>query len=255
MLALSILKHAFLQVVGNLRQLVNISLLPILVQFFGTIFVVFTFMRGMEGESGAPGFFAIALVVAVLMLPFVWTAVNWHRYVLLNEPQPIFPNLPLNALIRYIVTGILIGLLIVVPGIVAVAIVQALAQMLGVGGMIFTLAFGLALMLAILVISLRLSTAFPGAAIGTPNPIATAWRETAGYNRTFLLLSILMILLQLPVNLLEYIPIGPTTPAIVSIFLSLLTIVVLWIYMFISLSVLTTLYGHFVEKRPLRTQL
>lgn len=248
MLALNILQHAFLQVVGNLRQLVNISLIPLLIQLVGAAAIVFTIIA--SGQT----LFVSALMIALLLLPFVWIAVNWHRYVLLNEPQPIIPNMPLGAMMRYIGTAILIGILIILPFIAAVLVFQLIAPIAGGGGFL-ALIFGFALALALMVVSLRLSVALPAAAIDAPNPITTAWRETAGNNGSFLLLSILMILLQLPFNLLEYVPIGPSTPVVVSVFLSLLSIVLLWIYMFISLSVLTTLYGYFIEKRQLRTSI
>ncbi|MBC9247901.1 hypothetical protein H4P12_14565 [Paracoccus sp. 11-3] len=256
MLAINILTHAFLQVIGNLRQLVNISALPLLIQFFGAIATIFTAI-GANNATGNASFVTLPLLVAFLLLPFVWIAVNWHRFVLLNQPQSILPRLPMNAVLRYIGTAILIAILLLVPLALAAATFQIIAGVLGSAGITFVLAFafGIAIMLALMVASLRLGVALPAAAIGAPDAITTAWKATAGNTGTFLLLGVLMALLQIPINLITMVPTGPATPFLVSILILLLTIAVLWIYMFISLSVLTTLYGYFVERRQLRTSI
>ena len=251
MLAINILKHAFLQVFGNMRQVVNISLLPLLIQFFGTIAVAVMTLQ----TTGDASFFMSLLLAVFLLLPFVWIAVTWHRFVLLNDPQPILPQLPMTAVLRYIGTAVLVGILLLVPLLVAALLSQVMVQMLGSAGVIVTLLVGLIAVLAFMVISLRLSVALPAAAIGAPDAITTAWKATAGHTGTFLLLSILMALPQIPLNMIALVQTGPEASVVIDILLMLLIIAATWIYTFVTLSVLTTLYGYFVEKRLLRTAL
>lgn len=88
MLAIAILKHAFLQIFGNLRPLLHILLLPVLVQVGG---VFLLFLMAWTRQSSVESLFMAVMILAFVTLPMIWVAVNWHRYILLNEPQSMLP--------------------------------------------------------------------------------------------------------------------------------------------------------------------
>lgn len=252
MLAIAILKHAFLQIFGNLRPLLHILLLPVLVQVGG---VFLLFLMAWTRQSSVESLFMAVMILAFVTLPMIWVAVNWHRYILLNEPQSMLPNLPLAAMLRYIGTAILTALMVIVPTIAVMVVTQLVLAGMGLQNVILVMVLTVIAMLCVMSILLRLNTALPAAAIGAAEPIQTAWKATSGQGGTFLLLVMMMAALQIPMNMIGLLPTGPANTGFLMIFDLLLLLMGSWVYMIISLSILTTLYGHFVENRPLRTSL
>lgn len=156
----------------------------------------------------------------------VWLAVRWHRFVLLNErAHPLSPP-PRAAMWRYVGIGVTGG-----------------------GG---SLAFVIVLILMFLASALMLvlGTALPGATIGAPHPLRAAWNGMKPAGGVVLLLtiagSLLNWLAQVALELLQRSDVVP-----VGVYLGI-GLILYWLSMLFSLSVPTTLWGHFVEGRPLR---
>lgn len=255
MLAIGILKHAFLQIFGNLRQLLHIVLLPLVLQVAGALLLMLSPATHTLVDSAPPSLFVLALAAAFILFPMTWAAVNWHRYILLNQPQPMLPSLPLAAMLRYFGTSLLVSLLVIVLAIFVLTMTRIVLVGSGTRSAILAMGVTSIAVLFVAVILFRLSTALPAAAVGASKPIRTAWKATSGHGSTFLLVVLMMAALQIPLSLIEMLPMG-SLDSIFSIILDLMvSLVGSWVYMIIVLSVLTTLYGHFVENRPLRTSL
>ncbi|MDO5612332.1 MAG: hypothetical protein Q4G14_03705 [Paracoccus sp. (in: a-proteobacteria)] len=252
MKALHILLHSWRQVTGNLEQALRISALPILAQIL--LILAALIIGGMPQAGGFGTFLALALIWLVATAVM---AVNWHRYVLLNEPQSAIPALRGQPLSGYILTMLKIAILMLpamFAGAMVLAMVMGLAwrpdddpQLMRVLMRIFGLVVALLFM--------RLSVALPGAAVGAAAPLKTAWAATRGTTGTLLVLTLVLYGLQWVAewvfNTLAYMVLAGAMPG-AAILLTVLAVAGAWLFTFLSLSVITTLYGHYVEGRDLR---
>lgn len=256
MLALQILKHSFLQLTGNFRQALAISVVPFLVQmlaFAGFLYVATQRAGNMDATN--PGSFdgmlgPILIVGLIALITTIWIAVNWHRYVLLNERQGAVPDFKRKPAIQYAVSLLLIVLILIpvmiVFGFITGAILQAIQP-----SHLVQIVYSLLIVPIAVAVTLRLSVALPAAAVGIEKPISTAWRATIGATGTILALAYMLTLLQFAVDqaLFRVIAVSLNIGIIPFLVLQLLAY---WFWTLFGLSILTTLYGHYVEKRTLR---
>ena len=172
----------------------------------------------------------------------LWPVVAWHRFILLAEyPKGWIPALRFDRILSYAGHAILLGL-------VALVLVLPIGMIIGVTDTSAPVAGTIFLVLVVLalnVIVLRLSPILPAVAIGRPLRMKEAWEATKGANGTiFLLLVILSVfqfVLQFVFGLLILIPVIGVLIMLIGVLISAL----------INVSILTTLYGHFVEGRDL----
>jgi hypothetical protein len=86
----------------------------------------------------------------------------------------------------------------------------------------------------------------PAAALGQKLSLGDAWQATKGESGTIVTLALIVVGASVIIQLPSWLNDDPTS--IINIVYSL---VVNWFATIIGISVLTTLYGHFVEKRPI----
>ncbi|MBK4216944.1 hypothetical protein JJJ17_13485 [Paracoccus caeni] len=256
MLALRILKHSFLQLIGNWRQALAISFLPMLLQVLaGAGALAFITTRKPQIDATQISTFGdmilpIIAFALIFALTTIWIAVNWHRYVLLHERQGLLPGFKGRPVWKYAISMLAIGL-IIIPVLLAFGFVAgALLGMLQLG-LAATVLINLIFAALLMTLVLRLSIGLPAAAIGAQQPITIAWRETIGATGTLLALALFMTALQLLFDryLFSILIFNLGLGVIPTLVLQLVTY---WFWMLLSLSILTTLYGYFVEKRELR---
>jgi hypothetical protein len=253
MKGLQIFTHSVRQVFGNLSAALRVSGLLYLVQV-GVSFAVgvsaFTdqaAMRGMmqRGEFPWGGFFLVLLVSVVTSL---WIAVAWHRYVLKVEQSGILPPFKGDRILAYFLKGLLIFIILIplllilgfVAGIIVGALMRSenLVAALVVGALVIYLPIG--------VVGFRLSSILPGVAIGEGYGIADGWAATDGQSGALAVVVLLSIALGLVLGLPNQFLLPPNSvPALIWQLISG------WIMLMVGISVLTTLYGHYIEKRPL----
>lgn len=238
MQAIRIMMHALRQVFGNLRQALMLSAIPVAIQFALVIAV-----RVQADQPGPAALLAMGLAMGLAMvISFVWIAVRWHRFVLLNE-QGLFRPPSGAAMLRYVGVTVLTVLVMIPPSLAMWLVFRTLvlaappvsAVVLGAGA-ILTQA-----------LALILGTALPGAAIGAANPLRTAWRALSPAWGTVLALTIPAIFAGSIIEGLSR-AVASTLPPVAAIG----TLILYWLSWLIGLSVLTTLWGHYVEGRPLR---
>jgi len=124
---------------------------------------------------------------------------------------------------------------------VAFGLVMAVSgQQVGVG-----VVLGVPVLLGMLTLNWRLSAALPGAAVEGGHGLADALAATRGQWPTLLALSAIYlgaaVAVGLLVGLLSFLPVIG----------ALVELAANWAGMMVGLSVLTTLYGHYIEGRPL----
>ena len=257
MKAIEILIHSIRQVLGNLGVALQISAVLFLIQI-GLIFAlgVSGVILGGQDPRTLPPAFAWAMFAALIVniVTALWIAVAWHRFVLNNErPTGLLPTFRGDRIASYFGHSILVALVIMpVLLIIVILIMPLLYQfiMRAPEPKMWQITLGmLVIYLPLAALLTRLSVILPAAALGTPMRLGEAWGKTSGTMLTMGILAVLVIggglLIDLPATLLF-----PTGSYLQMIWL----ILTYWIKVMVGLSILTTIYGHYVEGRPLVTQ-
>lgn len=248
-----LLRHVIAQVFGNLPQAARITLPLVLIP---TIILIVTntplLISSMEPADpinppqNFPPINAVGLVVGILsaLVGWLWAAVAWHRFVLLEE----YPNGALppwrgseignyfgnSILVFLIILGAALGLGIVIGIVAAVLQSPAVALVLMLG-----LAFGLSW------IATRVGLILPAAAIGERLGIGESWKATAPVSGQLILPIFVIALGAAILNQAVVVLAGPT------LFAFLLSMAVSWVQLLLNLAMMTTLYGNLIEGRQL----
>ena len=257
MKGLDIFLHSLKQVLGNLPGALKVSALPYAVQFLAAILLIGPAMMSgsmdpsamMSGE-GAPNFALVLLNLLITLVTSIWIAVAWHRYILKNEaPAGFVPAFRGDRILAYFLRAFGIGLLCVllaIPlGIVAGLIAFPFMSVNG-PGIIGLLLIMLITYFPLAVISYRLATALPAAALDESGPFLAGWEATRGQNGTIAVLALITVLVMFGSSVVGLYILGGVMPLFIA-----WTLAFNWIATMVGLSILTTLYGHYIEKREL----
>ena len=255
MLGWSIFLHSVRMVFGNLKQVLQITIGPVLVAlvlivgaFFALGITPEVFDEGTTklppGVTTGSFFLFLSIFMLIIWTVMFWIAVSWHRFILLEEyPSGIFPEFRFDRILAYFGRGILLGLL----GLIAILPMAFLLAAVSGGSAGLPIIVMIAYMLLILVVLFPLAIILPAAAIGQPLSMSAAWNKTTGTAGTVVVLIIASFLFQVVVQLVSTIlMIVPVLGPLLVLFASLL------ILPLINVSILTTMYGVFVEGRELR---
>ncbi|MDX1743297.1 MAG: hypothetical protein R3186_06855 [Ruegeria sp.] len=254
MLGWKIFAHSLRMVFGNIIQVLQITVGPALIAtavIVSLVFVLGVPLDAFDESSGdlPPGFsfgafFAFTLLMVVVMsIVIFWIAVSWHRFILLEEyPSGIFPPFRMDLILAYL-GRVLMLVLIMFVGYIPIAIVFAvLGQSLVAVSIVVTVVYSVFLLISFY----RLSIILPAAAIGKPITLGEAWSQTVGAGADIIFLVIVAVLFQLLVQLaFTMLAVIPVLGVLLSVFFGML------ILPMVNVSILTTLYGVFVEKREL----
>ncbi|MGL4281106.1 MAG: hypothetical protein ACRCS0_12115 [Albidovulum sp.] len=237
--------HSVKQVFGNFGAAVRISGLLFLVQVFATLFFGRTaMMSGMQDAMAMPNG-GMLLLMLVTLITSLWIAVAWHRFILrVEEPQAILPAFHGQRILAYFGYSLLILIIAAIPaavfGYLGATIVNALSY-----NILTSLIAMLIVLVPVLLITLRLCAVLPAAALGEPLGIAGAWNATSGATVDFLLLAVVATVASFLVDLPMILFMGIMPLAMAWGLASA------WLKMMVSASILTTIYGHYVERRSL----
>lgn len=182
---------------------------------------------------------------AIGLLTSLWIAVLWHRFILMSQiPQTVVPPLPFAVVASYLGKTIQLGLMLAIIGMV-------LGMLLGVAlgpliGPLAEAAIPLILVGVLLYLSYRFGLVFPAIALKAPMSFKASWEKTQAASVVIAQLAIIavvfVLLIQIPSNM------NPDPTSLINLVYSY---VIGWISMMIGVSVLTTLYGIYVEGREL----
>lgn len=256
MKGISILTHAIGMVVNNLDTALRISAGLMALQFVLAIVlgVQFVYMgqdmshQMMSGGYPWGGAFLIWLVQALSAL---WIAVAWHRFILTEErPTGFIPAFNSGALISYFIAGVIFFLVILVVAIPVGILAGLLSAPFMMGGGFGMVLGGLILFFLVWIpvayVSYRISPILPSAALENRIALREAWYATGTSGAAFVVLAVASMVLLWVANL----PVGWL--ARLSPFLGFVwAFVVQWASLLVGVSILTTIYGHYVEKRAL----
>jgi len=261
MLAFRLLRHAILQLTGNLRAALILGA-PVLILGMATQIALVLYMGIDHTRSFMPGEMVssalemrdryptrMTLLSGVMSaLLYLLMAVSWHRHVLLSESARLLAAGRGRQILRYALTGLLIGLIVALPLLLGLLLLGSVG--LQPGSRLIPSPPQIALQTIAYAILLRMTTALPGAAVGQSRPLSTAWGATRGHWGTFFLLGLAAATLPVTILIATFVLIGSIDGSV-----SLLATVhaaMSWLGTLLSLSLITTLWGHFVEGRALR---
>lgn len=239
-----ILKASIRLLVNNLGAAFRVSVVPgVILLLLGIALLGASFAMSGGAAGAMSGVFG--LVFFVLFVPLATSvAVNWHRHVLLSEPVGWMPTLRWGRIGAYLLRGILVTLLFVASGVVVMLPIGLLTGAHHGPGPL-SVVLGSVALLFLVTVNWRLGAAMPGAALDGGAGIGDTWAATRGEWPAMLALALgfllVSILLGLLAALLAFVPVlGMIAKLALNWFLGML-----------GLSILTTLYGHYIEKRPL----
>lgn len=248
----SIFSHSVSMVLRNFQAAIQIFLVPTLLVFAVVFAVVYAAIQSGLAPQGQAVNVALgsvpsglllqmAAVWIVVMLISIWGVVAWHRYVLLEEmPEGWIPRLHTSNILIYFLRAVQLVIVSVIALLVVAFIGSAFVEAAGLFGaaILIVLFIGIALFLS------RLLVILPAAAVGRPFGLSDALEATKGAVPALFLLGVCVFLAQLAVELTLSAVSG--IPA-VSLALQLGFAVMLSL---LNVSIMTTLYGHYVEGRP-----
>ncbi len=258
MLGWQIFVHSVRMVFRNWRQAIRIGLIP------STVVAIATFLffesRGtqVENQSWVDWIAAMSvvsqigflLIVVANLFVIIWIFVAWHRFVLLEEyPRGWIPPLKTNYILQYFTQGMkVIAIAFLVSFSVSLALLVVLVFLTNA-----SLAPRAVLNLPPLVsafisffVVFRLGLAFPATAIGQVLKIKDVIKLTSGKIGTLLFLAIIQIFGMLLTSAVIG-GVAITLPA----FSIATEVLVQLFFSLIYVSIWTTMYGVFIEKREL----
>jgi hypothetical protein len=252
MFGVNIFIHAVTMVLNNLATALRISAGPMLLVLVATL--VFgtgpdtTTQDPMQMMQNAGAVMGGLVTTILLLIVSVWVAVAWHRFVL-REEVPTGPLPPFNggAIGSYLWAGIIFGLvlfLVAIPfGLLAGILVAPAVMSGGEPGLFVGLIGFLILYLPLAYVGYRISPILPSAALQARMPLKEAWYATGTSGAAFVALTVVSVLASFVISL----P-GQVLPSILGV---LWAFAVQWLTIMVGASILTTIYGHYVERRPL----
>ncbi|WP_141117922.1 hypothetical protein [Leisingera sp. JC1] len=250
----ALFSHSVGMLVRNFGDLLKVFLVPVLL--IVVIFSAFLELSGLPDflQSGTVSVLPESatqnglplLVVFVTLFIGIWSVVAWHRFVLLEEiPESWVPRVQGDRIMAYFGRSIQIVLVLICMMIPLLLIVMLTTSVLSfaVPAVMELIDLPLAILLTYLV--LRLSVLLPAAALGAKFEVGDAWRSTKNAFGDLLGLAAILVAAQFAgqfvVDSLSELPILNLVSAlVVSAALAL-----------VNISILTTLYGHYVEGRPI----
>lgn len=260
-MALNLIIHTFRMIFGNLGQALRISIGPYLILIVVALglFAASGVPSGMSAD--VPNISPLAAIIPLILLPLVlfitaWVAVSWHRFILLEEYAGALPAVSGRPIWPYAGKALLLGLLLAVVAIPLFLILgTVLMPLMGGAGLppdptastpfVAIIIFAIAMIL-LTILSLRWGVALVGTALGKPLGFKQAWDATKPISGVIVSVAIIL-------GLINIVP-GQIISMIYNasgILGAILEICLTWLTMMLGISILTTIYGHVIENRPL----
>ncbi|MFD1344026.1 hypothetical protein [Litorisediminicola beolgyonensis] len=248
MLGWEIFRHAVRMVFRNFHDALRVSAVLYLVQVAASLWVETAMPKGARDgdafEMIPVGSLTTALFLGVAaVISSLWIAVAWHRFVLAEEyPSGWLPRWHGDRMFAYFGWGIAISLIVLfgavlmtIPVSVLVMLMPPLAIFMPFAFTFFAAWFGF-----------RLSIKLPAVAMGNPLKLSEVWERTSGSTGTFLVLALCTLGAIVAVSVIPAV-LGTAAPSLAFA----LGAIANWVVTMVGISILTTLYGVYIEGRRL----
>jgi hypothetical protein len=246
-----IFRHAIRMVFTQFGSALRISGLLYLVSLavsFGLAFLAASQAAAVPpGSPPTPAWDTIVSGLIALALYF-WIAIGWHRFVLLDEqPLQAAPRFHGDRMLAYLGRVAQTFLILLLP-LCAILVGMTFMVVAAKWNESFTVLAPVAGMFVALFFSYRLSPMLPGAAVSRRVGIAEAWKATSGSSWTvfglMVMTAVAAVAVDIPGNALLLQPNG--------LWFGLIWLSVTgWIKLMVGVSIITTIYGVYVEQRQI----
>jgi hypothetical protein len=236
---------------GNLGQALRVSVGPylILVGAVSALFFAIGLNDGFGFGTGQPPTNVTPLlgILPLLMLPAIlfvtaWVAVSWHRFILLEERTGWLPAIKGRPIWAYAGRAILLGLMIMLLALP----VMIVAGLIGSRAPLLAIPFFVVGLTLLGFVGLKMGVSLVGTALGKTMQAGDVWRATERINGTIIGVVVLMVVINVvPGLIIQWISLSAPIIGFV------LNIILNWVSTMLGISILTTIYGHVIEDRPL----
>ena len=197
-----------------------------------------------ETPSGAEALLSFA-VLGIVFMCYLWAAVAWHRALVLGEhPRGFLPPFSGGNMLSYFGTAFILGLGIAVVCVVLIIFLGAIFRPRAPGEMLM-IAIPVSLVGSYLFF--RLCPLLPARAVGHALGWSEAWKATGTVSGAILQLAIIAAL----ANLLLQLPMQNAATATAPILNLIYSVVVSWLLFMVGISLMSVLYRHLIEAKPL----
>lgn len=193
----------------------------------------------------------VAFIVA--LVTGLWIAVAWHRFVLLEEsPGAAFPPFRGSLMLSYFYRGFLIGLVVGFLGaILGLLLYFVWTFALGAFGVrpraaLVDFLMSLSVGIPMMALFYRISPILPAAALGDKMTFNEAMTATGSRMSTWLGLAAIMTVVSAILSLVALFLMGISLPVAI-----VWAVLQQWVMIMFNISILTTIYGHYIEGREL----
>jgi len=254
---LTIFSHSFRQVSGNFGMAVRIS------GGFWILLLGVGFVYGLIAALSQSVFLSFIFGIALVVF-LVWgislVAVVWHRYVLLEErPSGFLPYREGLRVWPYFWYGIGIAIIVFL----ALLVLFLLSTLVLDAGDIlavfdqntssspgFDLVVNFIVGLLASLIYLRMALILPAVALDERLTLSESWNQTKGYSGSILIIAAILALLNSGGAIVfGMVVISAHNAPLVLLLAGMAYFLFQWFYFMLNISILSTLYGHIVQKR------
>jgi hypothetical protein len=249
---------------NNFGQALRVSIGPYLlliaaiyavIRSLGILTILAKVMQGLAAPEQLfhnDGAIMLSILFLTVLAVFVsaWVAVSWHRFILLEEYSGMLPAVSGRPIWPYVGKSMLLGLLLVVLWLVIGTILGLLLIPLSAFGetaiLVGAAIIGIVMVALFSLMWFRMGVVLPATAVGKPIKLGAAWEATSKINGT--IIGIVLI-----IAVVSFIA-GIATQGIygINVYLGFaVDLFVQWLTLMVGVSILTTLYGHVIEGRPL----
>lgn len=249
-LARALLVKSVAMPIRNFGAMVRIFAIPIAVYAACLMSAQRFFMSGFANDDVSSQFlFAFVTIWAGIFL-LIWGVVGWHRYVLNEGPATWLTPVGVRNFLRYVLDSLAITLLMALIAIPVLFILSSVLSAVEAYRAIVLLNLFATLMT--FWIFLRLSPLLPSSAIDKRTGLGGAWRATSKGRLALLWVTVVWLVIdRFGTRALGSLGVAQlTTEGNLGVFIAA-KIVYLAIFGMWGVSLITTIYGYFVEDRAL----
>jgi hypothetical protein len=252
-LAKALLVKSVAMPIQNLGAVVRIFAIPMAVYAACLTYTVRLFTSdltqypGIEYGEFASLFVRVFLPILAGLFFLVWGVVGWHRYVLNEGPATWLTPVGVRNFLRYVLDSLAITLLM---ALIAIPVIFILSSVLPAAYTAIVILNPFATLLMFWVF-LRLSPLLPSSAIDKRTGLGGAWRATSKGRLALLWVGVVWVVVdQLGTRALGSLALTLTTTESIRVFMAAQMV---WMAIFgmWGVSLITTIYGYFVEDRAL----
>lgn len=253
MLGLRLFIHSVRMVFKNWKGVFRVWFAPMVVAGLAYALLAWGMADVMNTDrSGAKviGILTTLLAFITIWICVLWGIVSWHRYILLDEPSfGIVPPIRRKEMLRYVGRGILISLILGITAMPLMIVVVPFAQSyLNDGNFAPLLVANTGLSVLFSAAFFCMSPSMVASALGNKVSIGEALARTFGKASLSILFAAILLLAATAVINAGFVQIYPMLPHPVW---TVLSFPISAVYGLVGVSLLTTIYGHFIEDRPL----